>query len=90
MSCRKGRHGQTKGNSDARLAHERSLSQRVFWRNDKRMMTPTRAVRYGGISPYDPKEGRYHTVMLRRLRALRGVGPARRMKPASMEFKHYG
>jgi hypothetical protein len=77
MSCRKGRHGQQKGNSDARLKRELDLSQRTFWRHGKKMTTPPRNFRYGGHED----ESKYFGSYLRKLRALRGVGPAIRIKP---------
>lgn len=70
MSCRKGRHGQQKGNSAARMRRETELH----------MASPKDRIRrafYVGPG----QGGKYSTSYLRKLRALRGVGPVRLLKP---------
>lgn len=89
MSRRIGRHGQQKGNSDARLAREAGLNQRPFKRRGKTVRTQPRLVSY---SPVVDGGGRYPGVVLRRLRSLWGVGPVRALhaaKTAKPEWRFF-
>lgn len=87
MSHRYSRRGQIKGDSKARFDREKDLSQKRLLVHGKIVRTQPRNYRYEGLPDIGPYTGSY----LRRLRALRGVGPVKLLKPFRTVVKYaYG